>query len=171
MHPFYSLGKRSKRIYNSGIHRDLKLIIDGALEVCPIDFTLTDGKRTAAEQRKLWEIGRRFDAMKGYSEKDQRGWDIVGRIVTKADGYVRESRHQSGKAVDVCCHIPGRPDLAYDKIHMAVLIGSFLTIADMLFYEGQITHGLRSGADWDSDTQYLEPGTFHDMPHLELIDP
>jgi len=54
---------------------------------------------------------------------------------------------------------------------MAVLIGSFLSIADSLLMFNEVKHVLRSGADWDGDTQYLEPGTFIDLPHLELKKP
>jgi hypothetical protein len=93
--------------------------------------------------------------------------------VTWCDGYRKKSNHQEkddgfGHAFDFQCYIPGRPDLSYDKIHMAVLIGAFLSIADSLFVYGDIKHRLRSGADWDGDTQYLEPGTFIDMPHLGI---
>lgn len=169
-HPKFTLGSKSKRVYNSGIHRDLQQIIDFALESVPIDFSLTSGKRTAKEQFELFKVGRRFTGVG--SESNPNSWDETGGgVITHMDGTVKKSRHQSGKAFDFMAYIPGRPDLSYDKIHMAVLIGSFLTIADILNRQGIITHGLRSGADWDSDTQFLEPGTFVDMPHLELIDP
>ena len=171
MKPKYQLGKGSRKVYDSGLHLDCKMIINTALGVVPIDFTLVSGLRTASGQRILWEIGRRYDFERGSMERPESWVETGAGVVTYCDGYIKQSRHQSGKAFDVQCYIPGRPDLSYDKIHMAVLIGSFLTIADMLFREGEITHRLRSGADWDRDTQYLEPGTFVDMPHLELIEP
>ena len=171
MHEPYTLGKGSKRIYHSGIHIDCLNIIDAALDVCPIDFTLVSGKRTAEEQHDLFKIGRRYDHRLSPMANPKAWVETGGGVVTYCDGYEKESNHQSGKALDLKCYIPGRPDLCYDKIHMAVLIGSFLTIADFLLMESHITHGLRSGADWDRDTQYLEPGTFIDMPHLELIEP
>ena len=161
----HSLGRESFKVYKSGLHRDLKKIIDGALEVCPVDFSLVDGKRTAKTQFGLFQIGRRYD------HQTNRWVENGSGVVTYCDGYEKESKHQSGFAIDVAVYIPGRHDLKYDKIHMAVLIGSFLTVADMLYRMGDVTHGLRSGADWDRDTQFLEPGTFIDMPHLELIEP
>jgi len=175
----YKLGKGSKKVYNSGLHRDLKRIIDGALEVAPIDFTLVSGKRYANDQFDLFKIGRRFEPTKGWQTNTLRkpltnpnAWVETGAgVVTYADGFQKLSRHQSGEAFDFQCYIPGRPDLNYNRIHMAVLIGSFLTVADTLYRQGEVTHGLRSGADWDGDTQYLEPGTFIDMPHLQLIQP
>jgi peptidoglycan L-alanyl-D-glutamate endopeptidase CwlK len=176
----YTLGSRSKRIYNSGIHPDLKTIIDMALFAAPMDFTLVSGLRTAKEQFELYKIGRRFAGVG--SDSNPQGWDVIPKgqpgygTVTNCDGYRKKSNHQKkddgfGHAFDFQCYIPGRPDLSYDKTHMAVLIGAFLSIADSLFVYGDIKHRLRSGADWDGDTQYLEPGTFIDMPHLELKKP
>lgn len=171
MRPPYSLGKESKKVYNSGLYPDCRMIINTALEVLPIDFTLVSGKRTARQQHELYKIGRRYDYRLGpMSEPDT--WIETGRgVVTYCDGYVKESRHQSGEAFDIRVYVPGRPDLNYDKIHMAVLIGGFITISNLLYDQSDVSHVLRSGADWDRDTQYLEPGTFIDMPHLELIDP
>ena len=171
MHTPYILGKGSTKVYNSGLHLDCRVIIEAALEICPMDFTLVSGLRTASEQRTLWEIGRLYSNAGGLPRSNPQAWMKTGGVVTYCDGYRNKSNHQSGKAFDVQCYIPGRPDLSYDKIHMAVLIGSFLTLANFLFMESHIKHRLRSGADWDRDTQYLEPGTFIDMPHLELIEP
>lgn len=171
MHTPYILGKGSTKVFNSGLRLDCGIIIQTALEVSPMDFTLVSGLRTASEQRILWEIGRRYDYRLGAMEQPESWVETGGGVVTYCDGYIKQSNHQSGKAFDVQCYIPGRPDLSYDKIHMAVLIGSFITAANFLFMESHITHRLRSGADWDRDTQYLEPGTFIDMPHLELIEP
>lgn len=172
----YNLGPKSKRIYNSGIHPDLKTIIDMMLFAAPIDFTLTSGVRTTKEQHDLFAIGRRYDFQRGPME-DPNAWvKTGGGVVTNCDGVKYKSNHQKkddgfGHAIDFQCYIPGRPDLSYDKIHMAVLIGAFLSTAENLFVHGEIKHVLRSGADWDGDTQYLEPGTFIDLPHLELKKP
>jgi hypothetical protein len=176
----YNLGKGSKKVYKSGLHLDLKHIIGEMLDVSPMDFTLVSGVRQAAEQWKLFVIGRRpktagLAANASDWEKIPKGEPGFG-TVTNCDGYEYKSKHQLaddgfGHAFDFQCHIPGRPSLSYDKIHMAVLVGAFLTTANALFEHGIITHLLKSGADWDSDTQYLEPGTFHDMPHLQLYKP
>jgi len=176
----YKLGSRSKRVYHSGIHPDLQLIIDEMLVVSPMDFTLVSGVRTTKEQWNLFTIGRKYSGLgqklesKSWHEipKGERGYGIV----TKCDGYRIKSNHQKkddgfGHAFDFQCYISGRPDLSYDKIHMTVMIGAFLTTADSLFHNEIISHRLKSGADWDSDTQFMEPGTFIDMPHLQLMKP
>ena len=172
----YNLGSRSKRIYNSGIHKDLQTIIDAMLEFGPMDFTLVSGVRTDKEQHELWAIGREYSNAGGLPRTNPQAWIKTGGVVTWCDGYRKKSNHQKkddgfGHAIDIQCYIPGRNDLSYDKIHLAVLIGAFLTMSEFLFMENHIKHRLRSGADWDGDTQYLEPGTFIDMPHLELIKP
>ena len=161
----WKLGKRSIEVLESGLHEDLLKIIDEATISCPIDFTLTDGVRTADEQLELYKIGR--------TQINRKWVDNGSGVVTYCDGYNKKSNHQKksdgkGYAIDVCAYIPGRPDLRYDRAHMMVLVGSFLTIAKSLHNQMKIEHQLRSGADWDSDTQFLEPGTFIDMPHLEL---
>lgn len=160
----WTLGAGSRAVYDSGLKYYLTRIIDVALTVCPVEFSLTSGLRTAIEQMDLYMIGR--------AKNNFGDWVETGAgVVTHCDGIVSKSNHQSGNAVDVCAYIPGRPDLRYNKIHMAVIIGSFLTIANTLYEEKEIDFKLRSGADWDRDTQYLEPGTFIDMPHLELYKP
>ncbi len=172
----YSLGPGSQKVYDSGLHPDLKSIIDEMLDVSPMDFTLVSGVRTEKEQHALWAIGRTYNNASGLPRTNPDAWHKTGNVVTWCDGYRKKSNHQGkddgyGHAFDFQCYIPGRNDLAYDKIHMAVMVGAFLTTANALYVRGIIDHLLRSGADWDGDTQYLEPGTFIDMPHLELIKP
>jgi len=169
----WTLGKRSIEVLESGLHDDLIKIIKVATESSPIDFTLTDGVRTQEEQHKLWQIGRTYSNAGGLPRTNPQAWIKTGGVVTYCDGYHKQSNHQKkadgfGYAIDVSAYIPGRPDLRYDKAHMMVLVGSFLTIGKWLHGQGKIEHQLRSGADWDRDTQFLEPGTFIDMPHLEL---
>jgi hypothetical protein len=169
----YTLGKRSQKNYDT-LHPDLQKIIDVYLSNGPVDITLTEGFRTAERQFELFKIGRTYVDY-NYKENDPRGWvesypDKRG-VVTYCDGTYKLSKHQTRKALDICIFVKGRPDLAYDKIHLSIAIGSLITIANILYQEGEIQHVLRSGADWDRDGQYLEPGTFIDMPHVELITP
>jgi hypothetical protein len=162
------MGKGSTRVYRSGLHPDLKLIIRAVFEICPIDLTLVSGVRGDAEQFKLFQIGRRYNHTLGK-------WEKTGATVTNCDGYDVKSNHQKrngyGMAVDVSAYVPGNPQLNYDRLHLAAVIGCFLTISEILYREGKIDHILKAGADWDGDTHWLEPGTFHDLPHLELIEP
>lgn len=52
----YRLGKRSlKRL--QGVHPDLVKVIKRAIELTPIDFTVLEGKRSVARQRRLVRSG------------------------------------------------------------------------------------------------------------------
>jgi len=171
----WRLGNNSKLVYESGLHPDWKKIIDMALVVCPIDFSLVDGVRSPERQWQLFRIGRSHNPDLG-SLIDPKAWYKTGNTVTNCDGMEKKSNHQVqsdgyGHAVDLAAYIPGRPNLAYDKVHLTAIIGSFLTCGNVLYHERKIGYILRSGADWDRDTEWLEPGTFHDLPHLELIRP
>lgn len=169
----HHLGDGSMKVLNSGLHPDLKTLATAATKYSPIDFTLTQGVRTTDQQFDLFQIGREyFD--KTMTAQDRRAWRKVGRVVTNCDGFEIKSNHQIkadgfGHAIDVAAFIPGHPELAYDKTHLMTVIGSFLAIARFLHDAGKMQHEVRSGADWDFDTFLLEPGTFHDMPHIELI--
>jgi len=172
----WKLGKRSKKVYESGLHEDLQRIIDMACVACPIDFGLTSGVRTAEKQFKLFKIGRAYIGGDG-DTSDPSNWNqIKSSVATYLDGYEKKSNHQKkddgfGYAIDFIAYVEGQSQLMYDHVHMAAIIGSFMTCASILYHEGKITHMLRSGADWDGDTRWLEPGTFQDLPHLELIEP
>ncbi|WP_154124800.1 M15 family metallopeptidase [Grimontia hollisae] len=70
-------GRRS-RITLDKVHRDLQNVAKRALELSPLDFGITSGLRTAAEQHALFKKG-----------------------ASQLDGYARKSRHQSGNAIDI----------------------------------------------------------------------
>ena len=167
----YTLGNGSKEVYNSGLHMDWILIIDVMLMDSPIDFTLVSGKRTAGEQHELFQIGRKYDFQLG-EMGDPNAWVETGAgTVTNCDGYVIESTHQSGMALDFQAYVPNQPLLSYDHIHVGILVGAFMATANSFYREEVIFHVLRSGGDWNRDTHFLEPKTLLDLVHLELIKP
>lgn len=51
---------------------------------------------------------------------------------------------------------------------MCYFAGQVMAIARRLKEDGKITHSLRWGADWDSDTE-LKDHSFLDYPHFELF--
>lgn len=61
----------------SGVHDDLKKVVNRAIELSPFDFGITSGLRTAEEQNALFQQG-----------------------ASQLDGYARRSRHQDGHAID-----------------------------------------------------------------------
>ena len=64
-----------------GLHSDLLKVLNEAIKAPPFDFTITDGLRTMAEQKKYVREGK---------------------------SKTLKSRHLSGKAVDVMCLVNGK---------------------------------------------------------------
>lgn len=70
----------------STVHNDMQRVANRALELSPFDFGITSGHRTAEEQNALFQQ------------------NAPGNWVTDKDGYVRKSRHQTGKAIDIAVY-------------------------------------------------------------------
>lgn len=93
------------------VHKDLQDVFLAAIRVSPIDFGISHGLRTQAEQQELYAQGRTKQ----------------GNIVTKADGVKLRSKHQDGLAVDVYAFINGK--VSYDDVHLALIAGVVLSEA------------------------------------------
>lgn len=52
----FSLGARSRKNLD-GVHPDLVRVVERAITLTPIDFTITEGRRTAARQQQLVAAG------------------------------------------------------------------------------------------------------------------
>lgn len=76
----FKFSKRSLRELE-GIHPDLRKVVDLAIQITPIDFIITDGLRTMAEQRAL---------------------------VAKGASRTYNSRHLTGHAVDFVAYHEGK---------------------------------------------------------------
>lgn len=139
----YQLGDRSiKNLAN--VHRDLRIIVETAIQVTQIDFTITEGYRIKERQLELLKSGKTT---------------------------VKEGKHNKlpSMAFDFIAYIKGKPELAYDRKHLMYLVGVFTSIGELLFKQGVITHRVRSGANWDRDGELLYDQSFWDMPHIELV--
>jgi peptidoglycan L-alanyl-D-glutamate endopeptidase CwlK len=80
----------------------------------PLDFGISSGRRTAIEQSVKWHQGR----------------TTPGPIITYRDGYIVESTHQSGMAVDIFAYIDGAAN--YDAGNLALIAMCFAEAADSL---------------------------------------
>jgi peptidoglycan L-alanyl-D-glutamate endopeptidase CwlK len=78
------------------------------------DFGISSGRRTAIEQNVLWQQGR----------------TTPGPIITYRDGYIVESTHQRGMAVDFFAYIDGGAN--YDAGNLALIAMCFAEAADAL---------------------------------------
>jgi len=125
----FSLGKKS--IENLiGVDDELIGVIELAIEITKVDFGIpsTGGYRVEAEQAKLFTAG-----------------------LSKCDGRVNKSKHQTGRAVDVFAYVDGKA--SYNTEHLAMVAAAMLQAASQLGIE------LKWGGHFKS---------FLDMPHFEL---
>lgn len=134
------LGNRSLQSLQ-GIHPDLVRVMQEAIKETPIDFTITDGVRTTAQQKALYAKGR----------------TAPGGIVTNADGVKKKSNHQVkadgyGWAVDLYPYVDGA--ISFTDTHsLDVIAAHILATAKCLGIK------VEWGGTWK---------TLVDRPHFEL---
>ena len=133
-------------------HRDLQLILDHAIETSLVDFGISEGKRTDAKQLEYFLAGK-------------------SRIDPRNPELKRKGKHLRSPswAVDIYAYVPGRKDLAFDRVHLAYLAGHIMNVAKTLYDDEIINHRLRWGGNWDSDGTLLYDQSLQDMTHFELI--
>ena len=137
------MNKFSQRSLNSlkGIHPDLVKVMTEAVKYSPIDFTITDGVRTTAQQQALYAKGR----------------TVPGTKVTNADGIRSKSNHQAksdgyGYAVDLYAYHSGKVQVNDDK-SLKTIAAHIKSVASKLGIK------IEWGGDWKSIIDY---------PHFEL---
>lgn len=145
----YSFGNASKaRLLN--LHPALVKVLNRAIVVSTIDFTIIEGVRSRARQAALYAQGR----------------TKPGPIVT----WVRESNHEEkddgyGYAVDLYPFPVSRVLAAKSPREYEPL---FDLIAKAMFTAAkELGTTIRWGADWDMDNMPRERGET-DNPHFEL---
>lgn len=145
-----SFGTKSKKSL-IGIAPKLVQVMEAAIVNSPIDFTITDGVRTAAEQAALFRKGR-----------DAAG-NIINRadVVTMRDGIHKKSNHQPkddgfGYAVDLYPFVNG--GIVFDESPAQK------TIADHI---KTIAAGMNVKIVWGGDWTVARDGLV-DRPHFEL---
>jgi len=152
----FKLGKRSLKVYET-LNDDLKIVIDEALRVSQVDFTLVEGERTAERQQMLFDTGKSKVNPRAYTDKV---------LITKGKHIVNQYREKSD-AFDFIVSIPGRSDLIYDRYHLFYLVGVFTSVGKRLYLAGEISKEIRSGANWDMDGTLKYDQSFLDAPHIE----
>lgn len=125
----YKLSRTSKR-NRVGVNPKLIEISNLAIRITRVDFghPSDGGLRTAERQNELF--------------RDK---------LSKADGYRKLSRHQSGRALDFYAFVDGKASWAPE--HLSMVAAAFLQAASLLGYR------LEWGGLWRS---------FRDMPHVQL---
>lgn len=145
----FTFGKRSLDNLST-CHYDLDVIMNVALKSSMVDFGISEGHRSLERQFKLFTEGK-----------------------SRIDGKRRKGKHNyyPSLAVDIYAYVPGRKNLAFDKVHLAYLGGHITAIAEMLYQEERVSHRLRWGGNWDGDGILIYDQHLIDMPHFELVSP
>lgn len=151
-------GKTSKK-HMEKIHMDLKLILNKAIETCPVDFGVHDGGRTFNKQLEYF--------LNGKSQLDPRIPSKLARAM-----HVITKERPLAMAVDI--HISETykgKSLTWNSLHLTAVAFYLIAVADILFNDGIITHRIRWGGNWDMDGIIQLDQNFDDNPHLELYKP
>ena len=117
-----------------GVDEELYKLMKLALSRSPIDFGIPEfgGLRTVEDQKKLFDKG-----------------------LSKADGTIKKSYHQTGNAVDVFAFVNGKA--SWDEVHLSLIAGVVLSCAKELnlnvTWGG--TFGSKEFKGWD-------------MPHFQI---
>lgn len=145
----FALGNNSRMKLDT-CHKDLQLIIEVVISRTKVDFGISEGQRSLARQKQLFDEGK-----------------------SKIDGINKRGKHNyfPSSAVDIFIYHPDlqtRRKLAYDKMHLAYVAGLIDSVAAELYAKGDISHLVRWGANWDSDGIIDYDQSFDDFPHFEL---
>jgi peptidoglycan L-alanyl-D-glutamate endopeptidase CwlK len=139
------------------IHPDLQVLFQEVVKV--FDNTPTSGHRTPEHQFELFKEGRTLI---------DGAWIVTNadNVLTTVDGITKLSKHNltPSEALDVIPY----PINGKDYLRVYHFAGWVLGIAIRLKIEGKITHSIRWGGDWDSDTE-VQDNTFNDLCHFEII--
>jgi len=122
-------------------HPDLQKIFNEAIEI--IDLTITEGIRSVEKQEEYFRTGMSQTMHSKHLEQD--------------DGF--------SHATDAAPY----PIDYEDKLRFAYYQGIIQGISHILHKNGETTHKVKSGIDWDGDGNIKEHSLF-DGPHVELED-
>lgn len=137
----FRLGFRSQQKLE-GVHPTLVKVIERALQLSTIDFSVLEGVRTEARQKELYNQGR-------VTAGPIVTWTLKSRHFKQPDGY--------GHAVDL---VPSPVDWNDLKKFDAIAAAMFAAAKELGV-------DLRWGADWDQDGNKRERGET-DSPHFEF---
>lgn len=151
----YSFGSKSQERLNT-CHKDIQAICNEVIKF--YDFSIISGIRTLEEQQELFMLGK--SKLDGVNQK------------SKHQGRPDESGNIVSFAVDIMPWKKGTNAFSGDEKddrRFYMLMGMVKAVAERLYEEGKITHGVRFGLDWDGDDTFKDQ-TFDDLPHLELVE-
>lgn len=153
----------------------LQLVLNGVIR--SFDFSVTEGHRPIAVQRKLYEIGRKKGA--------DGTWTKIGHTVTNIDGLTVTGKHnvRPSLAADIAPYPIDYSDRGKARERFYFMMGMVRNEAEginaMLPEINQVRaesglpalkpFTLRFGLDWDGDGSF-DDQSFDDLPHVEIVE-
>lgn len=153
----FNFGARSMKEIETMVP-DLKVIFLEAIKHSDVDFGVSQGGRTVAQQLEYF--------LAGNSKIDPRKYKPATLVdVAK---HVTNELSPLSRAGDIFISVPGKPAMAYDIKSLCYVAGLMTSTANRLFDEGKIKSRLRWGGNWDMDGEIYTDQTFQDLPHFEI---
>ena len=143
----FNYSKTSKERLNT-CHPDLIKIMNFVIRYSSVDIGIAEGHRSVKRQFRLFQQGK-----------------------SKIDGYSRLGKHnyRPSMAVDIYAFFNNKAQ--WDAETITYIMGMIHLAAEVLFEQGEISHKVRWGGNWDMDGVVLLDQSFDDRPHVELIKP
>ncbi len=158
------------------LHIDLRTILNKAIEV--FDFSVIEGIRTAKRQNKLFTANPPRTTLDGYTRKSKHQGRPCRTSLPGKDAHGNAILNSSGEpicsyAVDIVPYKKGINPWDSSELNLRrfyYMMGIIKATAERLLLDGLISHKIRFGLDWDSDEIFTDQ-SFHDLPHMELVEP
>lgn len=137
----FHLGNRSQRRLE-GVHSDLQAVVELAITLTTVDFTVLEGVRSHGRQLRLYAVG---------ATSTMNSRHLVKKKEDGGNGF--------GHAVDLGAWVDG--GVRWDWPLYYKIADAMIEAAD------ELDISIRWGGDWDSDGEY-DDEKWRDGPHFEL---
>ena len=156
----FILGSRSRKNL-IGVHPNLVRVVERAIQLTTVDFTVLEGVRSREQCYRNWGKGRSIAQCKAAGVPAQYAQVNMSKVTWLRDPLNSKHCLQSdgfGHAVDLAPFPVVWDDLSkFDAIARAMLQAAT-----------ELKIGVRWGADWDQDGKPRERGE-SDSPHFEIV--
>ena len=133
------------------VHPDMQKVARRAIQLSPVDFSITQGKRTLDEQKRLYGKGRSAAQCRAAGVPEAYAKPNEAKVT-----WTLNSNHISGNAIDVAPYINGK--LEYDDNGK---LGLWPKIAKAFKDAApELDVSIEWGGDWTKTK---------DRPHFELV--
>lgn len=164
----YKFGSRSKAVLAT-CHPDIRVIMNEAIKI--MDISCYEGIRSTKMQIKYYREGKsHLDGINKKSKHQGREVDTKTYLEDKDVGNYSYNPKTGEPIISYALDCMPYPIDWKDTNRNAYMGGLLVGIAERLYEEGEISHKLLWGCDWDRDGNMKEHN-FKDGPHVELYKP